>query len=210
MRKKLSITLILVGIIIFLYPVAGNLYNRYQRNKLINEWANNDSISQDVESDRIQSYEDLSNVFSEEAEKEPKFENYRPNMIGTIEINKIGVDIPILSGTTKEDLKWGAGHLKGTAPLGQVGNTALAGHRSYTFGKIFNRLNEVEIGDNIIVNTKDYSYKYQIYNIKVVEPTDFSILEPVDDKRILTLITCEPIYIATHRLIIHAEFIQKF
>ncbi len=207
MRKKLSISLILIGTIIFMIPIAGNLYNAYQRNKLMREWAHSDYISQDIESDRVKNYESLADLFAED--NEPKDKNYRPNMIGTIEISKIGVDIPILNGATKEDLKWGAGHLKGTAPLGSEGNTALAGHRSYTFGKIFNRLNEVERGDEIIIRTKDDSFHYKVYDIKVVEPTDFSVLDPKGDRKILTLITCDPIFIASHRLIVHAEMVES-
>src|SRR5690554_5302371 len=130
MKKKLSITLILIGVIVFLIPIAGNLYNAYQRNRLINEWANSDDVSQDIENDRIKNYESLGDIFAEDNATKDK--NYRPNMIGTIEIDKIDVDIPILNDSSQEDLKWGAGHLRGTALLGEVGNSALAGHRSYT------------------------------------------------------------------------------
>ena len=202
MRKIISATLIIAGIIVILYPLMGKAYNNYQRNKLMQEWVNSDNVEQD----RNDSFLNLENIFNED--NEPKEDNYQPRMIGTIEIPKIDADVLIIDGTNNEDLKWGAGFFKGTAQIGEVGNTALAGHRSYTFGEIFNRLNEVEIGDEIIIKTKDHTYKYEAYGIKVIEPTDFSVLEPQGNKKILTLITCEPIYIASHRLIIHAELIE--
>lgn len=206
MRRKISVILILVGIILILYPLIGKAYNEYQKHKIMQEWVNSDDVEQDIEEDRINNFLNLTNIFNED--DKPKQENYHPKMLGTIEIPKIDVDILIIDGTNNEDLKWGAGYFKGTAPIGEVGNTALAGHRSYTFGKIFNRLNEVEIGDDIIIKTKNDTYKYKAYDIKVIEPTDFSVLEPQGDKKILTLITCDPIYIATHRLIIHAELLE--
>src|SRR5690554_3722934 len=203
MRKKISLFLILAGIILILYPLIGRAYNTYQKNKIMQDWVNSNDITQDTEEDRNDNYINLANIFNED--NEPKQENYHPKMLGTIEIPKIDVDILIIDGVSNEDLKWGAGFFKGTAPIGEAGNTVLAGHRSYTFGKIFNRLNEVDIGDKIIIKTKDDIYEYQVYDIKVIEPTDFSVLEPKGDKKILTLITCDPIYIASHRLILHAE-----
>ncbi|MGV8168384.1 MAG: class D sortase [Alkaliphilus sp.] len=207
MRKRVSIVLIFIGITIMLYPFLGNIYNEYQKNKLIRDWENREPISQDLEGDRLSNFLSLEEVFTEEAENEKKQKGYQPKVIGTIEIDKINVNIPIIEGTTQEDLKWGAGYFLGTAQLGQQGNAALAGHRSYTFGEIFNRLDEVIKGDIIKINTKDGSYEYQVYEIKVVEPTDFSVLEPRGDEKTLTLITCEPIFVATHRLIIHARLI---
>jgi len=98
----------------------------------------------------------------------------------------------------------GAGQVSGTTKLGDIGNAALAAHRSHTYGRMFNRLDELEIGDKIIVETKDGTFEYTVYKKHVVEPTDLSVLNKNNKDRVLTLITCTPIYTATHRLIIHA------
>ena len=75
-------------------------------------------------------------------------------MLGLIEIKKIKVNLPIVEGVESSNLKAGIGHIPGSAGLGQLGNSALAGHRSYTFGNFFNRLDELQIGDIITITTK--------------------------------------------------------
>ena len=124
--------------------------------------------------------------------------------IGRIEIPKIDVNIPILEGTSKKNLKVGAGHITGTSKPGSIGNTALAAHRSHTYGRMFHRLDEVEIGDIIKITTSDGTFEYTVYKIHVVEPDDVSVLYRSKDERVLTLITCTPLYIASHRLVVHA------
>lgn len=137
--------------------------------------------------------------------KKPKKKSYSKfKTIGRIEIPKIDVNIPILEGTSKANLKVGAGHLTGTSELGSIGNAALAAHRSHTYGRMFNRLDEVEIGDKIKITTNDDSFEYTVYEILVVEPNDISVLYRSREDSVLTLITCTPLYTATHRLIVHA------
>lgn len=85
-----------------------------------------------------------------------------------------------------------------------MGNCAIAGHRNYSFGLCFNRLNEVAVGDEITITTKEKDYIYTVTETKVVEPEEISVLDQTKDTR-LTLITCTPIYIASHRLIIIAK-----
>lgn len=126
-------------------------------------------------------------------------------VLGKIKIEKIDVDSVIVEGVAKENLSVGIGHIKGTSKIGEVGNCALAGHRSYTFGRFFNRLNELEIGDEISLITKEGSFIYKVYKKHIVEPDDVSVLKKSRTDRVLTLITCEPIFVATHRLIIHAK-----
>ena len=88
---------------------------------------------------------------------------------------------------------------------GEEGNCVIAGHRNYNFGKFFNRLDEVEENDLIYIDSPTQTYTYVVKEIKVVEPTDVEILDPVEGKQQLTLYTCTPLYIATHRLVIIAE-----
>jgi sortase A len=69
---------------------------------------------------------------------------------------------------------------------------------------MFNRLDELEVGDGIVVETADGSFEYTVFKKHVVEPDDLSVLNKNDRDRVLTLITCTPLYTATHRLVIHA------
>lgn len=121
-----------------------------------------------------------------------------------LRIPKIDSENPVVEGTTKSALKAALGHQEGTAYPGEFGNCVIAGHRNYTFGRYFNRLDEVEIGDMIYVDYPDETLSYRVSGIRVVEPDDLSVLEQ-GDREILTLYTCTPIYVATHRLVITAE-----
>lgn len=116
-------------------------------------------------------------------------------------IPKINLTVAVAEGTDEETLKYAVGHFEGTALPGEKGNFAVAGHRSYTYSEYFNRADELQNGDEIIVRTKKGEFTYIVYDQKVVEPTEISVLDPTQDATV-TLVTCTPIRIATHRLII--------
>jgi sortase A len=139
------------------------------------------------------------------AVKKPVKPKVAQKVLGIMRIDKIKVKSPVVEGVKAENLKVGLGHIPGTSEIGQVGNTAIAGHRSYTFGRFFNRLDELENDDEIVIAAGDKTYTYKVYEKLIVEPSDTSVLSSDDKESILTLITCHPIYIASHRLIIHAR-----
>lgn len=121
--------------------------------------------------------------------------------IGIMTIPKIGLKVTIGQGVDMKTLKYAVGHFPDTAMPGEVGNFCVAGHRSYTYNKYFNRLNEVKNGDEIIIQTINGEFKYTVDKISTVEPKDTYVLNPTKNSTI-TLVTCTPIRIATHRLII--------
>ena len=84
---------------------------------------------------------------------------------------------------------------------GQKGNFCVIGHRSYTYGEFFNRLDEIEENDEIIVEYNGKEFKYKVTEIKVVKPEEVSVLNQSEEEEI-TLITCTPIRVGSHRLII--------
>lgn len=127
--------------------------------------------------------------------------------IGVMKIPKIDLKVAIGEGVDNNTLKYAVGHFDGTAMAGEKGNFAVAGHRSYTYSEYFNRLDEVNIGDEIIVKTKKGEFTYKVNEKKVVEPTEVSVLDKTKDATI-TLVTCTPIRVATHRLIIKGKLIQ--
>lgn len=129
------------------------------------------------------------------------------SVIGRIKIPSIRVDLLLVEGTDAKELRVGAGHFTGSAMPGQKGNCAIAGHRNYTFGSMFNRLGEMKVGNIITIEENKQVFQYQVKRISVVEPSDVSVLNQNKHKRELTLITCTPVHIATHRLIIRAELI---
>jgi sortase A len=131
--------------------------------------------------------------------------NHNEKLIATIQIDSIGLKLPILEGATQSNMKFAAAHMTETTPLGQIGNAAIAAHRARTKGRLFNRLDEVEIGDEIVIHASGEKYIYTVFRKTIVEPTDVSVLNHNDKDQILTLITCDPIVNATHRLIVQAS-----
>jgi sortase A len=129
------------------------------------------------------------------------------NLIGIMNIEKIDLSVAIAEGTTKEALRYSVGHFEDTSLPGEVGNACFVGHRSYAFGEYFNRLDELEIGDQIEILTAKDTLTYEVTESFVVEPEDIWVLKQTDEE-IITLVTCTPVRIATHRLIIRAKRVK--
>ncbi len=125
--------------------------------------------------------------------------------IAILTIEKINLKLPVLEGATEENMKLAAGHMVETAPLGQTGNAAIAAHRALTKGRLFNRLDELGEGDQIVVDQKGERTVYTVFKTFLVEPTDVSVLRGTKTDKVLTLITCDPVVNATHRLIVQAR-----
>ncbi|MDH6429118.1 class D sortase [Paenibacillus sp. FSL R5-0887] len=215
--RKFSYLLILAGILIMLYPTANEWYNDRQQEKLL-ETAELSTADSTPQSDLRSRYAEVTQLLAEEsvldaqAQPQPQ-ETEKPEpeievggkVIALIEIDKIDLKLPVLEGATKANMKHAAAHMKETAPLGEIGNAAIAAHRARTTGRLFNRLNEVVVGDVITVKTSDQVFNYEVYDISVVDPSDVSVLDGNDKDKILTLITCDPLVNPTHRLIVHAK-----
>ncbi|MEA4888090.1 MAG: class D sortase [Clostridiaceae bacterium] len=123
--------------------------------------------------------------------------------IGRIRIPCINVDMPIAEGSTVYNLRVAIGHYSNSVGLGQVGNSIFLGHRMYSYGRHFNRLNEVAIGDMIIIEDKTNRYTYTVDQIDRILPSELvtEFNAPVEGSRI-TLVTCDPIRVASHRLLV--------
>lgn len=122
---------------------------------------------------------------------------------GRIEIPDIGVDWIFVEGVGVGDLQQGPGHFPGTPFPGQAGNASLAGHRT-TYGAPFNRIDELESGDEIVVTTVQGRFRYVVADQRIVRPDQVEVLEDFGDDR-LTLIACHPKYSARQRIVVAAE-----
>lgn len=129
----------------------------------------------------------------------------RGEVIGKIQIPSIDVNLPLLFGSDGQTLDRGAGQIIGTAAPGEIGNTGIAAHRANRDGRFFYRLNELEVGDEIIIQTQKGTFTYTVYDTKIVDPTDLSVLNRNQTDRVVTLITCHPRYTADYRLIVHGK-----
>jgi sortase A len=123
--------------------------------------------------------------------------------VAHIEIPKIGVDKVVVEGVGVQDLKKGPGHYPETPLPGQKGNAAIAGHRT-TYGAPFNRVDELEPGDEIFVTTVQGRFRYLMVEQQIVAPSAVEVLEDKGDNR-LTLTACHPKLSARQRIIIVAE-----
>jgi len=125
------------------------------------------------------------------------------NPIAQIQIPSIGVNKYVVEGVGVADLKKAPGHYPQTPLPGQPGNAAIAGHRT-TYGAPFYDLDDVDIGDEIIVKTLQGEFTYIIREKTIVRPSQVEVLDPREGAW-LTLTTCEPRYSARKRLIVAAE-----
>ena len=126
--------------------------------------------------------------------------------VAIIEIPKIGVDWAVVEGVGVPDLKKGPGHYPLTPMPGQLGNAAIAAHRT-TYGAPFNRLDELEPGDEITVTTRQGEFAYVVETEQVVRPSQTEVLHPPADPEaaLLTLTTCHPKFSARERLVVTAR-----
>lgn len=120
-----------------------------------------------------------------------------------IVIDSIGVDAPVVEGDDWEQLKKGAGHHIGSANPGERGNCFISAHNDI-FGEIFRDLDKVELQDEIIVYAGDTPYRYVVKAKRIIDPTDVSVMASTASP-VLTLMTCYPYMIDTHRLVVIAE-----
>lgn len=126
--------------------------------------------------------------------------------VARIDIPKIGLDEVVVEGVGVEQLQRGVGHYPGTKMPGQPGNVAFAGHRT-TYGHPFNRLDELEPGDPILVTTlTGMTYRYEMVDQKIVTPDHVEVLDDTADNR-LTMTTCHPKLSAAQRMIVTARLV---
>lgn len=133
--------------------------------------------------------------------------NQGTGVMGSIEIPKIGVDLPIYHGTDDDVLSNGIGHLEGTSlPVGGSStHCVLTGHRGLPNSKLFTRLDEIEENDLFYLNIFGETLAYKVNQIEVIEPDEVDKLHIQEGKDLVSLITCTPYGLNTHRLVVTGE-----
>ncbi|GAA0395283.1 hypothetical protein Acor_65010 [Acrocarpospora corrugata] len=131
--------------------------------------------------------------------------------LALIRIPRLGAEYKyaIVEGIDSEHLRQGPGHYPGTALPGEIGNFVLSGHRT-TYSAPFNRIGELQRGDEVIIDAREARYTYRVTSSKIVYPTQVDVIEPVPERpgkrpkeALLTLSTCHPEYSARQRLIVY-------
>ena len=125
-------------------------------------------------------------------------------VMGTIEIPSIHVTLPIYHGTSSKVLEEGAGHLEGSSlPVGGTGSHAvLSAHSGLPEKRLFSDIDQLAVGDHFKLLVYGLKLEYEVDDIRVVEPWDTSYLSIQPDKDMVTLVTCTPYGINSHRLFV--------
>ncbi|MFD0693487.1 class D sortase [Paenibacillus sp. GCM10027628] len=217
MRKILPMLLILLGITIFLYPTINDRYESYRQQQILKQWQNTlghiDAVASEPSGESV----NMDTPFLTKENKPLSVEPSPPPTAlaitgepieGILSIDKINLKLPILTDATAKNLKLSVASIAHTGKAGAVGNYAIAGHRNLTYGKNFNRLDEVEVGDWIEVDTGSLQYWYQVQDKQYVLPEDVWVLEGNGKDREITLITCHPMENPTHRIVVKGKLLE--
>ncbi len=233
-RNILSSLLILAGVTIIVIPIIGRyLANNTQKDMLDEFYTSLEASSaQEIEMD-LDALDEALVWGAEDINQEEMDTNYTvvteetgedqltdvtnlsvmPSTIGVIKISVIDLEYPIGEGTDLDTLRFVIGHVPESAPINEIGNAVMAGHRSHSFGSFFNRLDEVVYGDEIIITSFDGNIvTYKVFEKVIIDADDYSVMKGSSKYRVITLITCHPLYQPNppNRLIIHAIDITQW
>ena len=219
----IAIISVILGIVTLFYPIVSNYLAEQNQTEVIQKYDEtiaslSGELNIEEEFEKAEIYND--NLTGETLHDPFVFgsgyalpENYssilniNDGVMGYIEIPKISLNLPIYHGTSQETLEKGVGHIERTTlPIGGISrHCVLTGHRGLPNAKLFTELDKLKCGDYFNLHILNKILTYKIYNIEVIEPTDIEKLQVIPDKDIVTLVTCTPYGINTHRLLVHAE-----
>ena len=215
--------LLLAGILVLLYPVFATQYNNQRQERIASEFsAVAENAGPDAVAENLRRADEYNLKASESPILDPWLDAQRPgtaqyqdylsqlnlnDVMATIKIPSIDVNLPIYHGTDTATLDKGVGHLFGTAlPVGgESTHTVLTGHTGLGNATMFDQLTSVKMGDYFYIETAGRHLKYQVTDIRVVLPHETESLNKVEGKDLATLITCTPYGVNTHRLLVTGE-----
>lgn len=226
MKKNRSniilILIFLVGLSVMLYPTVSDYINQKNQSRAVASYSEEVENLSDVD---YQAYFDAADDYNRRLAETPDA-FYRPEevsgytdtldvsgtgIMGYITISKIGVELPVYHGTSDGVLQVAAGHLEGSSlPVGGAGTHAvISAHRGLPSAKLFTNLDELEVGDTFTITVLDRVLTYEVDQISIVLPTETDLLQPVEGRDYVTLMTCTPYGINTHRLLVRGKRIEN-
>ncbi|KZE38915.1 sortase [Bhargavaea cecembensis] len=224
MKKKIVLAVIfLIGLGVFAYPIVSNLFSTQVHQSVVSEY---DKTVKGMTAEELQLEKEKADRHNEElagmdhefvdpfletagSGEDEESRSYYDALnigpaIGSLEIPKIGADLPIYHGTSEEVLSQGVGHLEQSSlPTGKPGtHSVLTAHRGLPTAKMFRHLNRMEIGDKFYVKVLDETMAYEVQHIEAVLPDETGWLQMKEGEELVTLLTCDPYMINTHRLLV--------
>ena len=222
MKKNRStiilILIFLVGLSVMLYPTVSDYVNQRHQSRAL---ASYDETVNEMSDADYTAYFEAADAYNQRLAATPN-SFFTPEQVsgydetldvsgtgimGYITIPRIGVELPVYHGTSDGVLQVAAGHLEGSSlPVGGAGTHAvISAHRGLPSAKLFTNLDQLEVGDTFTITILDRVLTYEVDNISIVLPTETDNLKVVDGKDYVTLMTCTPYGINTHRLLVRGR-----
>lgn len=217
------ISVMVVGACIVAYPTVSDWWNNYHQYRLVTDYmaAVDDLDSKEIERmlEAARAYNEhlltTSNRYNlsdaERAEYESLLNVSGNGMIGYLQINSIHVNLPIYHGVSQDVLQRAIGHIEGSSlPIGGPStHCAVSGHRGLPSAKLFSDLDRLTEGDTFTVTVLNQTITYEVDKIHIVDPTDMRDLDIVMGMDYMTLVTCTPYGVNTHRLLVRGHRIDN-
>ncbi|QRV02269.1 class C sortase [Arcanobacterium phocisimile] len=225
-----SSILILAGVATFMYPHVASWFSQFEQSRVIglelvsvgDDSEQEERIHEEIQ--RAQEYNESlasgaiyqanANIASGRGELKPGALNYNDLLnstgsgyMGRLFYGSLDIDLPIYHGTETKTLEIGIGHLEGTSlPVGGKGTrSVLTAHRGLPEATLFNELDKAKEGDIFTITIFDKVYAYQVQELKVIAPEDTQEIEADPERDLVTLVTCTPLGINTHRILVTAQ-----
>ena len=224
-KRKTTIIMVLfffIGLLVLLYPSISNFYNEKHQSKAIVAY---EDLLLNYHEEDYKKIINEANIYNNKLKqlKEPlttknTIKNYNETlningdgMMGYLTINKIKVELPIYHGTSEKVLSHAVGHVEGTSlPVGGIGtHSVLSAHRGLPSSKLFTDLDKLEVGDTFTITVLNQIFTYEVDKIVTVKPNDINNLKIEENKDYVTLLTCTPYGINTHRLLVRGKRIDN-
>ena len=220
MKNKLFYIVLVVvfvaGLSLLLYPTISNAYNSWLQSKAVVEYSQQvDQLAQEkaqAELEKAQQYnssltqrQDPFSLTEAQQTQYPQLLNLTSQgIMAYVEIPAIDVSLPIAHGTEDDTLKDKIGHIEWSSlPVGgENTHCVISGHRGLPSSELFTNIDHLELGDRFYIHTLGQTMEYQVCNIAVVEPDDQSLLRVEEGQDLVTLVTCTPYGINSHRLLV--------
>lgn len=227
LKKNLSTILLvlalIIGLCLLLYPTISDYWNSFHQSRAIATYvesvaqidnshytalleharAYNGELAQQTDADWMLTEEELARYAS-------ILDVSGTGIMCSIEIPKIKVNLPIYHGVDEGVLQIAVGHIPGSSlPIGgESTHSVLSGHRGLPSARLFTDLDKLVVGDTFLINVLDEVLTYEVDQILIVEPYDLSSLEIIPGADLVTLVTCTPYGINTHRLLVRGHRIE--
>nr|WP_245788015.1 class C sortase [Tessaracoccus bendigoensis] len=229
--SAIAALVILAGTCVFLYPYAASWFSQKEQSRVTEvamesmaQPPNNDELKRAQLLERAHAYnealasgavfranESVATGDGRSSDESFVYEDILSvtdgGFMGRLRYDALNIDLPIYHGTADETLARGVGHLEGTSlPVGGVGTrSVLTAHRGLPEATLFNDLDKAKVGDTFTVSVLDQVLTYRVFETQVIEPDQTKAILADPDRDMVTLVTCTPLGINSHRILVTAE-----